>query len=184
MKRKILLVGASTGGPRQIKEMLQSIETLSCTVIIAQHMQEKVLPYFIHDLQESLPTKVFSTPLQTDFREPSIIVCSNTVAIRSKANTFEIYNHPQGQSYTPDINILFNSFADFTHEFDIDVLILSGIGSDGVDGAQLLESKGANIFAEDEESSAVYGMPKVAFERGIVKQVKSLSEIKSYFQGL
>jgi len=64
------------------------------------------------------------------------------------------------------------------------VLIMTGIGSDGVDGATNLKSKGAKVFAQDEKSSPVYGMPKAALERGIVDQVKTLDEMKECFRGL
>lgn len=82
------------------------------------------------------------------------------------------------------INIFFNSFANLVHEFDLEVLIMTGIGSDGVDGAKLLQSKGAKIFGQDECSSLVYGMPRVAKESGIVDEVKSLDVIKEYFRVL
>lgn len=184
MKKKILLIGASTGGPSQIKEILASIKTLSYTVIIAQHMGEDVLPFFIKDLQESLSIKVVSTPLRTDFSEPSIIICSHTSRLEKKSSTYEMVNNSIGQSYTPDINILFHSFVKFAHEFDLRVLIMTGIGSDGVEGAKVLKSKGAKIFAQNESSSPVYGMPKVAIESGIVDEIKSFDAIKEYFRGL
>ena len=83
-----------------------------------------------------------------------------------------------------DINKLFSSFAPFVHDFDISVLIMTGIGADGVDGAKELKAKGAKIYAQDEKSSPVYGMPRVAIESGIVDKVKSLDEIKECFRRL
>ena len=184
MKKKLLLIGASTGGPAQIKEMLSSIESLSCTVVIAQHMREEVLPFFIKDLQDSLPVKVLSTPLTTTFSEPSIIICSQTSVVQKQLGAYKIIANSNGQHYTPDINILFNSFSKYSDEFDLRVLIMTGIGSDGVDGAKTLKSKGAKIFAQDEKSSPVYGMPRVAVESGIVDEIKTLNEIKECFRAL
>ena len=184
MRKKVLLVGASTGGPAQIKDMLSSIETLSCTVLIAQHMREEVLPFFIKDLQDSLSLIILSTPLTTNFSEPSVIICAHTSILKKESFLYEIINNTQGQYYTPDINILFNSFANFAHEFELEVLIMTGIGSDGIEGAKVLKSKGARIFAQDEASSPVYGMPRVALESGIVDEVKSLDAIKECFRVL
>ena len=184
MKKKFLLVGASTGGPSQIKDLLASVNSLTCTVIIVQHMREEVLPFFIKDLKDTLKIKVQTTPLQTTFDEPSVIVCSESSVLSKSFGVFNITADKKNQNYTPDINKLFNSFVNYAGEFDIHVLIMTGIGSDGVDGAENLKSKGAKVFAQDEKSSPVYGMPKAALERGIVDEVKTLSEIKECFRGL
>ncbi len=184
MKKKILLIGASTGGPSQIKEMLAQITSLTCTVIIVQHMREEVLPFFIKDLKESLHVKVQTTPLTTTFSEPSIIICSESSIIKKEYGTYKIITDKTDQKYTPDINKLFNSFATLSSDFEIDVLIMTGIGSDGVEGATNLKTKGAKIFAQDEKSCPVYGMPRVAIESGIVDEIKTLDEIKICFKGL
>ncbi len=184
MKKKILLVGASTGGPTQIKEMLSQITSLSCTVIIVQHMREEVLPFFIKDLKESLHVKVETTPLATTFSEPSIIICSESSIIKKEFGSYNIVTDKREQKYTPDINKLFNSFSALSGDFEINVLIMTGIGSDGVEGARNLKSKGAKIFAQDEKSCPVYGMPRVAVEGGIVDEIKTLDEIKTCFKAL
>ncbi|MEA3228219.1 MAG: chemotaxis protein CheB [Campylobacterota bacterium] len=184
MREKVLLIGASTGGPSQIKEMLGEISSLSCTVIIAQHMREEVLPFFINDLQESMKEKVYTTPLKTSFFSPSIIVCSHSSIVKKSYGAFEIVTDTSEQQYTPDINKLFNSFCPFVDELDIKVLIMTGIGRDGVDGAINLKHRGVSIIAQDEKSCPVYGMPKAAIESGIVDEIKTLSEIKEYFRGL
>jgi len=184
LRKKILLLGASTGGPAQIKELLHSIKSLSCTVIVIQHMREEVLPFFIKDLQESLKIKVESTPLVTDFSTPSIIVCRETSVIRKKSIMYEISADSKDQQYTPDINKFFHSFTPYVQEFDTNVLIMTGIGNDGVSGAKALKEKGAKVYAQDEKSSPVYGMPKAAFESGIVDQVKTFDQIKECFKGL
>jgi len=147
-------------------------------------MREEVLPFFIKDLSESLNFKVQTTPLSTSFSEPSIIVCSESSVLKKSFGTFEIVTDKLNQNYTPDINKLFNSFVEYANEFDIRILIMTGIGSDGVDGAKNLKAKGATIIAQDEKSSPVYGMPKAAFDSGIVDEIKTLDEIKECFRGL
>jgi len=184
LRKKILLVGASTGGPTLIKEMLSQITSLSCTVLIVQHMREEVLPFFIKDLKESLHVRVETTPLSTTLNEPSIIICSESSVIKKEYGTYKIITDKTEQKYTPDINKLFNSFTALSSDFEINVLIMTGIGSDGVEGAKNLKSKGAKIFAQDEKSCPVYGMPRVAVESGIVDEIKTLDEIKICFKAL
>ena len=138
----------------------------------------------IKDLADSLTIKVHSTPLIIDFIEPSIIVCSGSSSIEKQGTSYKIKSDRDGEMYTPDINKLFNSFVPFTHDFDLSVLIMTGIGSDGVQGAKNLHAKGAKIYAQDKESSPVYGMPKAAYEAGILEGVKTFDEIVSYFKGV
>jgi chemotaxis response regulator CheB len=147
-------------------------------------MREEVLPFFIKDLKESLSVTVHTTPLCIDFFKPSIIVCSESSVLEKRGCLFSLKTDKLNQNYTPDINKLFSSFEPFMDEFDLSVLIMTGIGSDGVDGAEVLKRKGARVFAQDEASSPVYGMPKAAYERGIVESVKSFEAIKSYMKEL
>jgi two-component system chemotaxis response regulator CheB len=184
LKHKVVLIGASTGGPSQIKELLNSLVWLRSTVVIVQHMREEVLPFFIKDLKDSLKIEVQSTPLMVNFTIPSVIICAESSVLVKESGNFLIKTDKQNQHYTPDINKLFCSFSEYADSFECSVIIMTGIGSDGVDGAELLKHRGAKIFAQDEASSPVYGMPKAAYERGIVDSVKSLQEIKEYMKGI
>ena len=184
MKKKVILLGASTGGPSQIKEMLSAIKTLPCSIVIAQHMQEDILPFFIKDLQENLPYKVHSTPADFLFEEPSIIICSGSSVLKKSAKHYNIVADSQGQIYTPDINKLFNSFVPYAHDFDINIIIMTGIGEDGVAGAVALKKLGAKVIAEHEKSCPVYGMPRVAVEKNIVDEIKTIKELVESFKEL
>jgi two-component system chemotaxis response regulator CheB len=184
LKHKVVLLGASTGGPSQIKELLKEIEELSCTIIINQHMKEEVLPFFIKDIYNSCKFKVETTPNTFSMNYPSIIICSHSSIIEKSGDLFVIKTETKNQQYTPDINQFFNSFTKYVNFFDIDVIIMTGIGSDGVLGAVALKNLGANIYAEDEKSSPVYGMPKAVYERGVVTKVMSFDLLKAYFKNL
>ena len=184
MKKKVILLGASTGGPSQIKEMLSAIKTLTCSIVIAQHMQEDILPFFIKDLQENLPYNVFSTPVESLFEKPSIVICSSSCILKKTANKYNIIADSLGQIYTPDINKLFKSFIPYAADFDIKIIIMTGIGEDGVAGAVELKKLGAKVTAEDEKSCPVYGMPRVAVEKNIVDEIRTIEELVEYFKEL
>ena len=184
MKQKVVLIGASTGGPSQIKELLKEIRNLSSIVIIIQHMKEEVLPFFIKDILSTCRFNVHTTPLEFKMSTPQIIICSHSSVIEKKYSYFYIQTDRENQHYTPDINKFFQSFSSYSTLFDIDVIIMTGIGSDGIEGAKVLKDLGATIYAEDEVSSPVYGMPKAAVESGIVDREMSFQELKEYFREL
>jgi len=181
LKSKLVFIGASTGGPSLIKELLCSLDLLSCTIIIAQHMQEDILPFFINDLKEQVDFKLNATPINSTLSTPEVIICSKSTKIIKDGKIFRFETDIKNQKYTPDINQLFNSFISYAKDFDTTVIILTGIGCDGVDGAKKLKQFGAKIVAQDELTSPVYGMPKYAYESGIVDDVKSFEEIKKIF---
>lgn len=139
---------------------------------------------FIKDLQNSTTANVLSTPLKTSFDKPSIIVCSQSSIVKKSGSDYEIVGDSKDQRYTPDIDKLFNSFAPYSLDFDIEILIMTGIGNDSVKGARNLKENGAKIIVEDEKSCAVYGMPRVAVEKNIADEIKSLSEIIEYIKDL
>ena len=184
MRKKIVLIGASTGGPSLIKEMLSNITNLSSTIIIAQHMKEDVLPFFIKDIQSSTSMQVCSTPIVTDFKHDAIIVCSSSCVLEKKSHRYHFVEDKISQHYTPDIDMLFSSFTSLCSSFDIEVLVMTGIGRDGTNGAKVLKKQGAKIYAQDEKSSPVFGMPKALIESGIVDDIKSFVEIKEYIKAL
>jgi len=182
LKPKILFIGASTGGPSLIEKLLHSLSSIDYTIVIAQHMKEEVLPIYIKNIQESIAIKVKQTP--TCIASKEIIICSTSCKFIKKTNFLELVVNKQNQVYTPDINILFNSFIPYADEFESIAIILSGIGSDGVNGLIKLKEKGCFIIAQDEQTSPVYGMPKAVFESGIVDSVKSFDEIIKYVKSL
>lgn len=184
MKEKIVLIGASTGGPSLIKELLVSLKTLSYTIVIAQHMKEEVLPFFISELQSTCShLNIVSTPHGINFHTPSVIICAQSSIFVKKGQSIALQSDNEGQNFTPDINKLFFSFKPLALSFDATVIIMTGMGRDGVLGAKELKSQGVKVFAQDEKSSPLYGMPKAAYESGIVDKIQSFIEIKNYLKG-
>lgn len=80
-------------------------------------------------------------------------------------------------SFNPDINLLFNSVTPFTQNFEILSVILTGIGSDGVDGCKALEAKGCQCLTETQQSAIVDGMPGRARAEVPNIKVQNMNEI-------
>jgi two-component system chemotaxis response regulator CheB len=78
--------------------------------------------------------------------------------------------------HCPSVDVLFNSVAEVAGRNAIGI-ILTGMGSDGAKGLLAMRNKGARTLGQDEKSSVVYGMPKVAFDIGAVEKQASLEAI-------
>lgn len=155
---KIVLLGASTGGPGQIEKIIKSLPILNnTTVIIAQHMVQGFVPSFALRLKESSLNPVSMAEDANEIYAAHIYLCEGLTTLNSN---FSFSKKPSSSSqYNPDIDVIFNSLVQLTNKIDILAVILTGIGEDGVDGCKNLSLSGAKTLTESEESAIVDGMP-------------------------
>ncbi len=183
---KIVAIGASTGGVEAINRILQSMPPDAPAILVTLHMPENFTASFarrldsacaIHVVEASdgeriLPGHAYIAPGSTHLRlgrSGSNYVC----VIRGKERV---------SGHCPSVDVLFHSTAEAAGKNAIGV-ILTGMGKDGADGLAALRRNGASTLGQDEESCVVYGMPKVAFERGAVEAEVPLSRMAQEILG-
>ncbi|MGY0640456.1 MAG: chemotaxis protein CheB, partial [Paraglaciecola chathamensis] len=95
--------------------------------------------------------------------------------------TFRIYDAPDSADilYKPSVDITFESIAN-VYRGDVLGIILTGMGTDGKIGASTLKRNGAKIWAQDELSSVVYGMPQAVMNSGIAEKEFSIDSFESH----
>lgn len=81
---------------------------------------------------------------------------------------------PMNTIHRPSVDVLFKSVAENYGKRSIGV-ILTGMGSDGAKGIHLIKEKGGTTFAQDETTSTIFGMPKVAIELGVIDKVAPIT---------
>ncbi len=169
--KKIVLIGASTGGPGQIEKIISSLPELENTsLIIAQHMVEGFLESFASRLQKNTTNSIRIIRDKTNFKTSHIYMAQGNLEINAKTLTFHKIQSSIN-SYNPDINTLFSSFSPLCKDFEILSVILTGIGSDGVDACINLSLNKAQCITESELSAIVDGMPSRA--RLLVPNIKA-----------
>lgn len=183
---KIILIGASTGGPGQIQKIVTALPKLdNSAIIIAQHMAQDFIPSFMKRLQENSSNNLSMAKENQMIEKGFIYICSGQTAVK-KENSSLFFTHKDSliNDYNPNINLLFNSFVPFAKEFEILSVILTGIGEDGVEGCQQLGLNNSVCLTESEQSAIVDGMPNRA--RAVVENIKVLdikdiiTEIKEF----
>jgi len=178
--RKIVLIGASTGGPGQIEKIISSLPVLSDTaVIIAQHMSMDFIPSFTKRLKE-LSTNTIEMVKDNASVEPgNIYLCHGITSVKKDGYGLKFNVESSKQyKYNPDINTVFNSFVPFAQELEILGVILTGIGDDGVDGCKQLSLKGVRTITQDEKSAIVDGMPSRARKEVQDIEISDIAGIK------
>jgi Chemotaxis response regulator containing a CheY-like receiver domain and a methylesterase domain len=98
---------------------------------------------------------------------------------RGDGYAVQVKQGPKLKHHRPSVDMLFESAASIAGRAAV-AGIFTGMGSDGASGLLTLKNAGARTFAQDEKTSIVYGMPKVAYELGAVEKVLPLEGIPSY----
>lgn len=159
--RKIVIIGASTGGPGQIEKIVSSLPLLRETaVIIAQHMSMDFIPSFTKRLKELSSNVIGMVDDNLLVETGNIYLCHGLTSVKRDGYGLKFSVESSKQyKYNPDINTIFSSFVPFVQEFDILGVILTGIGDDGVNGCKELSLRGVRTITQDEKSAIVDGMP-------------------------
>lgn len=182
-KSEIVTIGISTGGPNALNQMLPLLPgDLGVPVVIVQHMP----PIFTKSLAASLDAKCALTVKEAEDAEA---IQPNTVYIApggkqmklvasadGKNRIIKITNDPPENSCKPSADYLFRSVGDY-YVGRTTAVIMTGMGSDGTKGLQLLKQKGAFVIAQDEATCVVYGMPKAPIQQGLVDIIAPLNKI-------
>jgi len=170
--RKVVLIGASTGGPGQIQKIIDSLPILSDTsIVIAQHMVDGFIKSFTSRLQANSDNLIKLIQDKQTFEKATIYVAQGETKINKKSFSLEFSYKPASKdSFNPDINTLFNSFLPLSKNIDVLGVILTGIGDDGVVSCKYLSEHGARCVTESKQSAIVDGMPNRA--RSSVKNIE------------
>lgn len=174
-KQKLVLIGASTGGPGHLRKLLCDIKINNAIVVVAQHMDPMFIPSFCNQLSKECHIDIECIEEKIKL-ENKFYICKHNTEILKSLNTS--INKDAKLPYSPNINMLFASATNLCNEIEIMAILLTGIGDDGANGLFELYKNGAKCIAENEESAIVYGMPKRAKEINASLKTMNLSDIR------
>ena len=178
---RMVCIGASTGGPQAIQLVLDRIPaTFPFPLAIVQHMPVGFTAAFAERLNHSSPLEV-KEARQGDVFHPGramIAPAGRHLNFQQglKGITAGLCDEPSTVSHIPSVDVLFSSAAE-SFGASVIAIVMTGMGSDGRDGARKLATEGAFVIAEAEKSCAVYGMPKAVVEAGLADACWTSAEI-------
>ena len=184
LKKKLILIGASTGGPGHIKKIFSSYESYFCApIVIAQHMNQQFISSFVRQFDDEHPFDILLANFRHKIDNSCVYICADHCEFAKK--DFDLYLEKADDvmsHYSPSIDHLFLSAVKLCKDYDILAILLTGIGQDGAQGLSELKDTGATCIAESKESAIVYGMPKKAAELNSNIKVMHLDEIIKYMK--
>jgi two-component system, chemotaxis family, protein-glutamate methylesterase/glutaminase len=193
-QQRIIVIGASTGGPRMLEIICSALPSdFPIPVIVVLHMPSQVFTQSLarrfNDLcalevkeaehHESLyPGFIYLAPgghqLSLEARKKEILASVPPCFVLHKAKPDEL---------SPSIDITMKSTAELYGETSIGV-ILTGMGQDGLEGMQHIKAAGGQTIVQDEASSLIFGMPKAVIDKGYADYVLPMGEMGGFLEEL
>ncbi|NOX26678.1 MAG: chemotaxis response regulator protein-glutamate methylesterase [Gammaproteobacteria bacterium] len=185
---RILVIGTSTGGPVALQSILTQLpKNFPLPILLVQHMPGNFTPAFATRLDQLCQIKVKEAEKGETLQSGVAYVApggyQTTVTGSISAMRLLIEPAQIGQIYKPCIDMTYDSLSKLNATNRVLAVILTGMGSDGTQGAKSLKSGGATIWAQDAASSLVASMPSSVTEAGVVDRVLSLDEMCSVLAG-
>ena len=188
-KSEIVGIGISTGGPNALAQMLPKLPAdLNVPVLIVQHMP----PVFTQSLAKSLDARCSLTVKEAtdgESLEPNKILIAPggkhmkvVAGLDGKTRIVRVSDDPPENSCRPSVDYLFRSIA-YLYVGRATGVIMTGMGSDGTKGLQLMKKNGAAVIAQDEASCVVYGMPREAVDADVVDVIAPLDQMAQVIAG-
>lgn len=181
---KLLAIGTSTGGPVALQKILtQFPANFPLPIIMIQHMPAAFTPAFAKRLDGlcNISVKEAQTGDMLKAGVAYLAPGGKQMMIDGTENAakLKVFDDDSPRiTYKPSVDISFGSAAKVFSE-SVLAVILTGMGADGKEGSRMLKSKGSTIWAQDEQSCVVYGMPQAVTTAGISELSLPLDDVAS-----
>ena len=180
LRPPLVVIGASAGGPAALAVLLKGLPTgFPAAVVIVQHVDERFIDGLTLWLagQSGLPVRLAREGDRPAVGAPLLAGAAGHLAMRADGRLGYV-SEPRNHPYRPSVDVLFNSVNERWPGKVVGVL-LTGMGADGAHGLRALRLKGRHTIAQDQATSAVYGMPKAAAIAEAAVDILPLNRIAS-----
>lgn len=178
LPRKLIVIGASTGGPPALVRMFARFNAdLPATLVVAQHMPERFTRTFAERLERLGGLHVGEIEDRATIRAGRAFVCpgGQCVEVQARPSGLFVQVVPPATEdrYIPSVDRLFRTAAE-VFGARVVAVVLTGMGDDGTKGAAAVRDAGGLVLCESEESAAIHGMPGSVVRAGLAHEVHSL----------
>lgn len=181
-KKKVIAIGASTGGTEAIYQILKTLPFQVPGIVIVQHIPPLFSKMFAERLNAQTHFNVVEGKTGDYLEKGKVIIAPGDQHMRivrvGERFKVEVFQGDRVNGHCPSVDVLFESVAKECGEHSVGV-ILTGMGYDGAKGLLNMKRKGARTLGQDGASCVVYGMPKAAFEVGAVERQYPLQQISN-----
>jgi two-component system chemotaxis response regulator CheB len=178
---KLIAIGASTGGPVAVQSLLTELPAnFSLPVLVVVHMPASFTPAYAERLNAQCKVGVKEAADRDRLKPGQVYLApggKQMLLEQRGSDTFiRIAESKAGQTYRPCVDVTLGS-ASRVYPDSVLAIVLTGMGSDGMQGARLLKEGGSTVWSQNEESCVVYGMPQAVEKAGLSDRVLPLNQI-------
>ncbi len=174
----LVAIAASTGGPVALQKVLSVLPAnFPIPIVIVQHMPATFTTAFAERLN-SLCNITVVEGKDGDVLNPgtALLAPGGKQLMVSRNNRIKVLPGDERLNYKPSADVTFGSAAN-AYSDKVLAVVLTGMGSDGCEGAKLLKQRGSNVWAQDENSSVIYGMPMAIAKADLADEVLPLTQV-------
>ncbi len=185
----VVAIGASTGGPRALKEVISRLPgDFPAAVLIVQHMPQGFTRTFAERLNEISEVMVKEAEEGDAIVPGGVLVAPGGQHLLVRTRAFggpvvRLTQHPGNLSYRPSVDVMLCAVAEVFGERALAVM-MTGMGYDGREGMRAIKKFGGRTLAQDRESCVVFGMPGAAAAIGVVDQMVPLWRLAETLVGV
>lgn len=172
---RVLAIGASTGGIHALGQLFAGLpRRLGLPVLVTQHLPASFMPVFARQVQTIAGCEALVAEDDMEVAPGRILVAPGDAHLIVRAHgdkvRVKLDRSPAASGCTPSVDPMFASLA-AVYGADALGVVLSGMGRDGAAGAAAIVAAGGAVFAQDEASCAVWGMPRAIAEAGLASAI-------------
>ena len=180
-KTEIIAIGISTGGPDALRSVFAQLDTdLKIPIVVVQHMPVGFTNEFAKSLDRICPLEVKEAEDGDAIQPGRVLIAQGNRHMEVERKGFtpvvRLSDTPLVSGHRPSADVLFASVAMVYQNHALGV-IMTGMGRDGAQQLGTIYKEGGMTLGQDEDSSVVYGMPRVAYELGHVMEQVSLRKM-------
>ncbi|MEA3363388.1 MAG: chemotaxis response regulator protein-glutamate methylesterase [Thermodesulfobacteriota bacterium] len=177
---KIIAIGASTGGTEAIRRVIEKFPATTPGTVIVQHMPSGFTKMFSDRLNQLCPMQVKEAEHGDRVRSGLILIApgGKQLEVIRTGGFYEVRlgGEEKVSGHCPSVDVMMRSVAKHVGANAVGAM-LTGMGQDGAEGMLAMKQASARCIAQDEASSVVFGMPKVAFDKGGAERLVPLDNI-------
>ena len=184
---KVIAIGASTGGTEAIRRVVEELPATTPGVVIVQHMPSGFTKMFADRLNQLCHMQVKEAEDGDRIRSGLILIAAGGMQMKvvRSGGFYQVRcgGTEKVSGHCPSVDVMMHSVAQQVGSNAV-AAMLTGMGQDGAEGMLAMKTGGARCIAQDEATSVVFGMPKVAYEKGGAERLVPLDKVAPALLGL
>jgi len=186
---KVVAIGASTGGVQTLEKIFVGLYANHAPIVVVQHMPVGFTASFANSLNKLCNNSIVKEAKDGDVLSHGQILIApgdkHLKVVHQELLKYKVIlkDFPKVSGHKPSVDVLFTSLAKEVKKHSV-AFILTGMGKDGAQGIKKIKESGGKTYGQDEKTSTVYGMPKIAFEIGAVENQIALEAVANIINSL